>query len=92
MAIYDSLKLTKMTAKATAYTRGYSCFKFAGLARSPFVLTEHMTSWRASETLSGLNNGNWRYVFSIVRKWHGQHNMGRVKCQPFSNHWKRALK
>ena len=39
----------------------------AGLAHSPFVLTEHICSynWRvseASETLIGLNNGNRRYI------------------------------
>ena len=36
----------------------------AGLARSPFVLTEHISSWRASEaseTLSGV------YKFELVR-------------------------
>ena len=41
----------------------------AGLVRSPFVLTEHISSyihWRASEaseTLSGVTNGNRRYIY-----------------------------
>ena len=46
-----------MTAKVIGINKGRYLFKFAGLARSLFVLTEHMTSWRASEaseTLSGV--------------------------------------
>ena len=48
----------------------------AGLARTPFVLTEHISSEnrrymilaseRASETLIGLNNGNRRYIYVYI--------------------------
>ena len=61
-----------------------------------------LCNWRASETLTGLNNGNQRYIYIyIVRETHFSsavlwlRNVGGVKCQPFlrhSNHWKRAQK
>ena len=47
------------------YTK-YIIFKFARLARSPFVLTEHISSWRASEaskTLSGVMQSRFRYIY-----------------------------
>ena len=62
--------------------------------------------WRASEaseTLSGVTNGNQKYNFIyiyMVRETHfsstvlGLRNVGGVKCQLFlkhGNHWKRAL-
>ena len=68
-----SSALRKMTAYAYC----------AGLARSPFVLTEHISSiciWYVRHTLVG---------------GPGLRNVGGVKCQPFlrhSKHWKRALK
>ena len=65
--------------------------------------------WRASEaseTLSGVTNGNRRYIIIyiyvyMIRETHfssavlGLRNVGGVKCQLFlkySNHWKRTLK
>ena len=57
-----------------------------------------------SETLSGVTNGNRRYIYIyiyMVRETHfsnavlGLHNVGGIKYQPFlkhSNHWKRVLK
>ena len=53
------------------------------------------SSWQASETLSGVTNGNWIYVY-MVRASHFSSagpvvfNIGGVKCQPFlkrSNYW-----
>ena len=43
----------------------------AGLARSPFVLTEHISSynWRASEageTLSGVTQSRFRYIYLFI--------------------------
>ena len=54
-----------------------------------------------SETLSGLKNGNRRYIYIGYVRPHFSNvgtvlrNAGGVKCQPFkkcSYHWKRALK
>ena len=55
---------------------------YAGLARSPFVLTEHISSKI--------------YIYILVRARHFSsagpvlHNVGGVKCEPFlkhSNYW-----
>ena len=40
-----------------------------GLARSPFVLTEHISSWRASkasETLSGVMQLRFWYIYLFI--------------------------
>ena len=43
-----------------------------------------------SETISGVTNGNWIYIY-MVRARHFSsagvvlHNVGEVKCQPFIN-------
>ena len=55
--------LIKCCKKMTAYS---GC---AGLARSPFVLTEHISSWRASEaseTLSGVTQSRFRYIYLFI--------------------------
>ena len=62
-----------------------------------------MARKRSEETLSGVTNGNRRYIYIYI--WYvrplfssvvlGLCNVGGIKCQPFqkhSNHWKRALK
>ena len=59
---YISACLSSVVRKITAHKRGLAC--------SPFVLTEHISSyWRASEaseTLSGVTNGNRRYIFIYI--------------------------
>ena len=54
-----------------------------------------------SDTLSGVTNGNWRYIYIKYVRPHfssavpGLFNVGGVKCQTFlkyCNHWKRAQK
>ena len=57
----------------------------AGLARSPFVLTEHISSI---------------YIYVVHARHFSSagpvlHNVGGVKCQPYlkhGNHWKPTLK
>ena len=71
-------------------------FKFCigiPLSISPGASVEHDCSWRASETLSRVTNGNHLYMV-CARHFSNTgpvvHNVGGAKCQPFlkcSNYW-----
>ena len=71
-----------MTTKLQLSTKSRYFFKFAGLARSPFVLTEHMTSLFIAERAKRARHyqgcpNSWcgiyifipRYVTFNVRDW-----------------------
>ena len=65
--------------------------------KQKFIQKLIRSNWRASETLSGVTNGNRRYIYIyMVRARHFSstgpelHNVGGVKCHLFlkrSNYW-----
>ena len=93
-AIWEEKKLQKIArGKAECYLNCCKC----NFSQNCTLM--HRIGERASETLSGVTNGNRRYIYIYIYMVRARYfssaglvlrNVGGVKCQPFlkrSNYW-----